>query len=170
LEQSRINVEAKETVKIPKGKAFYDTYEKVLNYAVKSRGKFHSFVQSECLSIDIDKSGNLLNIEVSVDRDHWKVDGDFKLPESAGYRKLKFKDHRLDILGETYHSNEGNSVLHISFTEDNHLKTYEIAENLFADVNVVSELAGLWILHIEDDYGFKKEMAYRKGKKATEKR
>ncbi len=163
MEQNRINIEVIETVKIPKGKAFYDTFEKLLNYAVKSKGTFHSFVQSEFLSIDVDKSGNLLNVEVSVDRNRWEVVPDLAPPKSAGFRTLKFKDLRLNVHGETYRTGQARDFLHIRFRDDNHLQTYEVAENLLVDVNVVSELSGIWILHIDEDCGFKKEMAYRKG-------
>jgi hypothetical protein len=149
------------------GKGFYDNYEGVLNFAVKTRGKFHSYIQSDFLSIDLDKKGELLNIEVSMVRDMWSRERGLAPPQDVPLKKIRFLDYRLNIEGETYHTDESGQLLYICFSEDNHVKTYEIAENLLADVNVVNELAGLWILGVVDDYGFRSEMAFRRGNEAT---
>ncbi len=145
---------------------FYDNHEGVLNFAIKRQGKFNSYIQSQCLSIDVDKKGNLLNIEVSVSRDQWASDDMLIAPPDVPFKKLRFLDYRLNIEGESYYSNQAKDLLYICFSRENHVKTYEIAENLLADVNVVSELAGLWILNIVEDYGFKSEMAFRRGNRA----
>jgi len=165
----RINVEITDTNKIPNGKAFYDNFEKVLNFAIKSRGKFYSYVQSDQFSIDLDRRGNVLNIEVNIGKDYWEVDSNIKPPENVPYKKLRFLDHRLDIVGEAYYTDENHSCLYISFTDDNHFKTYEIARNLIVEVNLVNEISGIWLLDIEEDFGFKNEMEYRKSPKARKK-
>jgi len=167
LDGQRISVDLKDTNKIPIGRGFYDNYEGVLNFAIKTRGKFHSYIQSDCLSMDLDKKGGLLNIEVSVEREMWAIDKKLVPPRDVPLKKLRFLDYRLNIEGESYLTNESRDLLYICFTKDNQVKTYEIAENLLADVNLVSELAGLWILGVVDDYGFKSEMAFRRGNEAT---
>lgn len=166
----RITVDVVDTNRIPNGKAFYDNFEKVLNFAIKSRGKFYSYIQSDQFSIDLDRRGNILNIEVNIGKEFWEIDPSLRPPENCPYQKLRFLDHRLDILGETFYTDESASFLYISFTNDKHFKTCEIARNLLAEVNLVNEIAGLWILDIEDDYGFKNEMAYRKGKATAKKK
>jgi len=150
------------------GRGFYDNVENVLNYVLKTKGKFDSYVQSEHLSIDIDKKGGLLNVEVALERNLWKIDSKLKAPHETPLKKLKFIDTRLNISGESYLTNEAKDLLLIRFADENHVKTYEIAENLLADVNVVSELAGIWIINLQDDYGFKSEMAFRRGAEVTE--
>ena len=144
---------------------FYDNYENILNFAIKTRGKFHSYIQSESLSIDLDKKGKLLNIEVMEAKDLWIPDNRLQVPDDVPFKVLRFLNYRLNISGELYLTNEARNLLYIRFSENDHVKTYEIAENLMADVNLVNELAGLWILNLVDDYGFKNEMAFRKGKK-----
>ncbi|MBU1319113.1 MAG: hypothetical protein KKH67_07945 [candidate division Zixibacteria bacterium] len=164
----RIAVDVQKTNKIPMGRGFYDKYENVLNYVLKTKGKFDSYVQSEFLSIDLDKDGGLLNVEVALERNLWKVDLALKVPHEIPIKRLKFSDTRLNISGESYLTNEAKDLLLIRFADENHIKTYEIAENLLADVNVVSELAGIWIINLQDDYGFKSEMEYRRGAEVTE--
>ena len=163
----RISVDLKNTSKIPIGRGFYENYEGILNFAVRTRGKFHSYIQSDQLSIDISKSGGLLNIEVSVPKDQWVQDKKLAPPQDAPFRKLRFLDFRLNIKDESYLTNESRDLLYVCFSKDSHIKTYEIAENLLVDVNVVSELAGLWVLNVVDDFGFKSEMAFRRGDQAT---
>ena len=163
----RISVDIKDTNKIPMGMGFYDNYEGILNFAVKRKGKFHSYIQSERLSIDVDKHGNLLNIEASVSKDRWVSDHKLVAPQHVPVKDIRFLDYRLNIAGESYYTNDKKDLLYICFSKENHLNTFEIAENLLADVNVVSELAGLWVLNIVEDYGFKSEMAFRRGDKAN---
>ncbi len=141
--------------------------ENLLNFPIKARGKFHSYIQSEFLSIDTDKKGFPLNIEVSVPREEWTADPRIVIPSDAEMSKLRFLDYRLDISGESYFTNERKNLLYICFAQDRHIKTCEIANNLFADVNLVNELVGLWLLNLEEDYEFKAEMAFRKGNKVT---
>jgi hypothetical protein len=154
-----------EAVRIPVGKGFYDNLEETLNYALRARGKFHSYIQSDTLSIDIDKKGFLLNVEISIPKDKWAIDEAMTLPKKAPPSNIRFLDYRLNIAGESYITNAGKNCLRIRFSADSQVRTYEIAKDLLADVNLVSELAGLWILNISDDYGFKGEMAFRKGAK-----
>jgi uncharacterized protein YuzE len=163
----RISVEVKDTNKIPIGKGFYDNSEGILNFAIKTKGKFHSYIQSDCLSMDLDKKGGLLNIEVSVEREAWVEETELAPPGDVACKKLRFLDYRLNIEGESYHTNRSRDLLYICFSDDDHVKTYEIAENLLADVNLVNELAGLWILNLVDDFGFRSEMAFRRGNEAT---
>jgi len=150
------------------GRGFYDNAENVLNYVLKTKGKFHAYVQSEYLSIDLDKKGGLLNVELALERDLWIVDPKLKAPEHVPLMKLRVLDRRLNISGESYFTNEARDALLIRFSDENHIKVYEIAENFFAEVNLVQELAGLWITNIEDDFGFKSEMAYRRGAQVKE--
>jgi uncharacterized protein YuzE len=163
----RISVEVKDTNKIPIGKGFYDNSEGILNFAIKTKGKFHSYIQSDCLSMDLDKKGGLLNIEVSVEREAWVEETELAPPGDVACKKLRFLDYRLNIEGESYHTNRPRDLLYICFSDDDRVKTYEIAENLLADVNLVNELAGLWILNLVDDFGFRSEMAFRRGNEAT---
>jgi len=159
----RISVDVKGTKNIPQAKGFYDLMENLLNFPIKTEGKFHSYIQSEYLSIDTDKKGFPLNVEVSCPRDDWTADPRIVVPSGTKKSKLHFLDHRLDISGESYFTNEKKNLLYICFAQDRHVKTFEIAENILADVNLVNELVGLWLLNIEEDYEFKAEMAFRKG-------
>jgi hypothetical protein len=49
------------------------------------------------------------------------------------------------------------------FTSENISYFYKIAQNLIFEVNVMDELSAVWVLNLIEDYGFKKEMQYRKG-------
>ena len=161
----RISVDVAGAKKIPQAKGFYDLMEDTLNFPIKARGKFHSYIQSEYLSIDIDKKGFPLNVEVSLPRGDWTADPRIVVPVGAEMSKLRFLDYRLDISGESYFTNEKKDLLYICFAQEQHVKSFEIAENILADVNLVNELVGLWLLNLEEDYEFKAEMAFRKGAK-----
>ncbi len=107
MKDCRISVDLKRTNKIPMGRAFYDTYEAILNFAMKSRGKFHSYIQSDNLSMDLDKKGFLLNIEVMVSKDEWTPDSKLAPPENVPFKKLRFLAFRAtewtdDIVYQAY--------------------------------------------------------------------
>ena len=163
MSDCRISVDVADAKRIPRAKGFYDNIENLLNFPIKARGSFHSYIQSDRMSMDIDKKGFLLNIEISVPKDEWVADDRITPPSAGGLAKLRFLDYRLNISGESYFTNREKNLLYICFAQDKHVKTLEIAENLLADVNVVNELVGLWLLDLDEDFGFKKEMAFRKG-------
>ena len=92
-----------------------------------------------------------------------------KLDETATYDGAHYplfanRGESLEVEPEGFYTNEARDMVCIRFTSENVSYHYRVAQNLLFEVNVMDELSAIWILDLEEDYGFKKEMRYRKGK------
>lgn len=156
-----------ETEKVPASRAFYDTFEKSMNVVIKARGKFYSYIQGQDYSVDLSKKGKVLGIEVHSDRDSWQVDPTLDIPEKAEPREIHIMEHRMEIEPQGFYTNQDKSVCCMRFTDEKVSYKYAIAHNLLFEVNVMDELSAIWILDILEDFGYKKEMKYRKGQSVS---
>lgn len=164
---SHIRLAIHDTKRIPAARGFYDVMENSLNFVIKARGKFYSYVQGEDYSIDLDKKGNVLGVELYLERDAWVVVPELLLDNDHEIKRIRILEHRLDVEPVGIYTNEAKDVCCIRFTDEKVSYKYMVAQNLLFEVNVVDELSAVWLLNLEEDFGFKKEMKYRKGKKAT---
>jgi hypothetical protein len=159
-----IRLAISETEKVPSARGFYDNMENSLNVVIKARGKFYSYIQGNDYSLDMDRRGRILGIELYLSRDKWVVDPKLAPPEKCQMRQIQILEHRLEVEQEGFYTNEARDIVCIRFTRENLSYYYKIAQNLLFEVNVLDELSAIWVLNLEEDYGFKKEMRYRKGK------
>jgi len=148
--------------RIPNARGFYDNMESSLNVVVKSRGTFHSYIQGSDYSIDLDRMGRVLGLELYTSKDNWTVVPELITPNGCEPRKIRFLDFRKEIEPISFLTNPDKNLCCIKFTEENVTYMYAIAKNLVAEVNVMDELSALWILNLVDDYGFKEETKFRK--------
>jgi len=159
----QIRLAISESGKLPSAKGFYDAMEKSLNVVIKSRGKFYSYIQGQDYSLDLDKKGRLLGIEIYKPRDEWLTDKEMVLPEKIENKQIQIMEHRLEVEPLGFFTNNGKDQVCLRFTKEKVSYMYKVAQNLVFEVNVMEELSAVWILDLVDDFGFKKEMKYRKG-------
>jgi len=159
-----IRLAISETEKIPSARGFYDNMENSLNMVIKARGKFYSYVQGKDYSLDLDRRGKILGIEIYVPREEWIVDRELVPPAKCEMRQIQVLEHRVEVEPKGFYTNEAKNLACIRFTSEKISYFYKVAQNLLFEVNVLEELSAVWILNLEEDYGFKKEMKYRKGK------
>ncbi len=160
----QIRLAIAETDKVPKARGFYDTMEETLNVAIKARGKFFSYIQGQDYSIDLDRKGRLLGVEIYASRKDWEIVPDMMEPENPGPKLIRILEHREEYEPIGFFTNKKRNLCCMRFTEEKVSYFYLVAENLVFEVNVMDELSAVWILDLIEDFGFKKEMQYRKGK------
>lgn len=164
---SHIRLAIHDTKRIPAARGFYDVMENSLNFVIKARGKFYSYVQGEDYSIDLDKKGNILGVELYLERDAWQVVPELVVGDEHEIKRIRILEHRLDLEPAGIYTNDDRDLCCIRFTHEKVSYKYQVAQNLLFEVNVVDELSAVWLLNLEEDFGFKKEMKYRKGGKVT---
>jgi hypothetical protein len=158
----QIRLAISESDKVPSAKGFYDAMEKSLNFVIKFDGKFFSYIQGQDYSLDLDKKGRLLGIEIYKSRDEWTTDKEMVLPKKIEKRQIHIKEHRLEVEPLGFFTNNGKNQVCLRFTKEKVSYLYQVAQNLLFEVNVMDELSAVWLLDLVDDFGFKKEMKYRK--------
>lgn len=149
-------------------RAFYDNMEGSLSVGVKRKGKFYSYIEAECFSFDLARGGKLLNIDVWKPKDDWEVEKNLAPPDDFERQNVIFLDFRLKTDPASYYTNPQRNLLHIRFSSGRVSRFVSPANSLIFELSEDNELMGLWITEIEEDYGFRKEAAWRKSIKAIE--
>lgn len=158
-----IHLAIKETRRIPEARAFYDTMEETLNVVIRTSGKFYSYIQGEKYSIDLDRRGNVLGMEIFAPQEEWDVIPGLTPPEKVELRKIRILEHRKEIEPLGFFTDAQGRFCCMRFTEENVSYHFMVAQDLVFEVNVMDELSAVWALNLVQDFGFKKEMKYRKG-------
>jgi hypothetical protein len=158
-----IHLAISETKRIPEARAFYDTMEETMNVVIRTSGKFYSYIQGEKYSIDLDRRGNILGMEIFAPVKEWKVVSDLMPPDKFELRKIRILEHRKEFEPIGFFTNKKISFCCMRFTEEKVSYYYKAAQDLIFEVNVMDELSAVWALNLVQDFGFKREMKYRKG-------
>jgi len=152
-----------EAQRVPQARGFYDTLEESLNIVIKARGKFYSYIQGQHYSVDLDRRGRLLGIEIFLPRKEWIVKSDLMISNDCPPRQISILEHRLEVEPLGIFTTHNRNICRLAFTEEKISYKYRVAQNVIFEVNVLDELSAIWMLNLEDDFGFKKEMDFRKG-------
>ncbi len=142
-------------------RAFYDNMENALSVGIKLRGKFHSYIEAKYFSFDLTRNGKLLQVDVWKPKSEWIVEENLVPPEKPAKENIVFLDFRLKTDPASYYTNPQRSILHIRFASGQIARFVSPANSLIFELSTADELVGLWITNIEDDYGFRKETAWR---------
>jgi len=150
---------------IPFGRGFYQVEEEVLYLPVEyywPPKRFYSYLDSEAVSLHLDRNGRLIFIEVAVPRRRWQVLDEFTTPDLVWPGKVKFADFRQTITEPNIFCDCTRRKLLIMFenAQADHNNIY-IAENLIGQVAGGGYLTAIWAIDIIDDFAGRKIAAWR---------
>lgn len=147
------------------GRGFYQLEEESLYIQVApfSAGKrFFSYLESDTVRLDIDRTGRLLFVEVSEPRRNWLETDPLPRPvrpDRADVRFLQFRDRMVqpDLLTDKH-----RTVLLLVFSDLGRIRWYELAEDISIGVDSESQLSAIWVGRIVDDLAGRQISAHRK--------
>lgn len=148
------------------GRGFYQLEEDALYVQVGSFGpdrKYFSYLESETVRLDIDRSGRLMFIEVSTARRTWPVEKHLSPPKSVEPADIYWLDFRSTIGAPTIATNPGRTLLNLIFQNDKQSQSYYLADTVVIDITNDNQLSGIWITDIIDDRAGAEIAAFRKG-------
>ncbi|MEW5797113.1 MAG: hypothetical protein AB1772_12250 [Candidatus Zixiibacteriota bacterium] len=147
------------------GRGFYQLEEDALYVQVgeyhNNRG-FFNYLESEYVRFDIDKTGCLMLIEVSLPRRHWVVDPRFAPPTIAEPADIRWLDFRARFPEPRLVTNAKQTALHLQFSTGTSWRWYGLAEAVLLQVDQNHNLAGMLITGIEDDLAGRQIAAFRR--------
>ena len=85
------------TEKLPLGRGFYQLEEEILFLPVEypnEKIRFFSYLESDTISLHIDRNGRLIFIELSLPRRRWEFRENLVLPEKSKSADIRFLDFR----------------------------------------------------------------------------
>ncbi|MEW6015891.1 MAG: hypothetical protein AB1690_11265 [Candidatus Zixiibacteriota bacterium] len=150
---------------IPAGRGFYQLEEESLYLPVihaDSDRHFFSYLDSETVSLQLDREGRLIFIEVPVPRRRWHLRQNLVHPEKAEPVDIRFIDFRTSFPAPTLFCSPYRNELLIRFQRDVAEQNCYLAENLIAQVSAENRLVAIWAFDILDDLAGREISAWRR--------
>ena len=150
---------------IPAGRGFYQLEEEALYLPIihpSHDRHFFSYLDSETVSLQFDREGRLIFIEIPVPRRRWHLRQNLVHPEKADAADVRFLDFRSSFAPPTLICSQYRNQLLIRFQRGPAEHNYYLAENLIAQVTSANELAAIWAFEIVDDIAGKEISAWRR--------
>ncbi len=157
--------------KFPVGRGFYQLEEDELYIPVEypgEKGRFFSYLDSETVSMQIDRDGRLIFIEVVLPRRRWQAKGSFVPPESVEPADVRFLDFRDSLKRPAIYCDKSRHDIMIRFLKGPADQNLKIARNVIVQVDAQSRLVALWVFGITDDIAGKEIATWRKEFHKTE--
>jgi hypothetical protein len=152
-------------------RGFYQVEEDSLYVPIFPGGRFFSYLDSPQLTLDVDRKGQLLFIQVHMPRRSWTRRKDLKPPSGAEPADIRLLNFRNSLPNSRLDTSADRSILRISFFEETSSgkggtkrsnEIYQVAEDLVFEVTPEKELASIWITSIKHDRAAKGMAAWRK--------
>ena len=153
------------TEQLAPGRGFYQLEEDILYVQIgtfSSERKFYSFIESESLRLDIDKSGHLIFLEYKIPRRQWKVDENFILPTDLQPADLRWTDFRERVNDPFVKTNKNKTGICLRFGKYSPEFSFYLADFVFLQTDKSNHLAAIWVDDITDDIAGREIAAFRK--------
>jgi hypothetical protein len=150
---------------LPPSRGFYQLEEETLYLPIAypdKQNRFFSFLESETVSLQFDRQGRLILIEVNLPRRRWTAKDDLIFPESATAADIRFLDFRQSFNRPTIFCDNPHQKILIRFSRDLSSHNYFLAEGLIAQVSADNRLVALWASDIIDDFAGREIAEWRK--------
>ncbi len=168
----RVNVSTPSAT-IPRGRGFYQLEEEELYLPVvqnpEQKARFFSYLESDNISLQLDRDGRLIFIEAAVPRRRWVEWQDLTIPDKVRTADIRFLDFRDSLPITEIFCNPTRQLLKLQFERSTNGPFYYLAENLIAQTDSQSNLTAIYVIDIIDDLAGREIAAWRKavyGKKS----
>jgi hypothetical protein len=154
------------SVTIPRGRGFYQLEEEELYlpliHAAKQKAKFFSYLESENISLQFDREGRLIFIEITLPRRRWEERADLALPHKARTADIRFLDFRNSLPPARIFCDPTGQSLMLRFAHSTNGPLYYLAENLIAQLDNNNHLTAIYATDITDDLAGREIAFWRK--------
>jgi len=150
---------------IPVGRGFYQLEEDELYVPVEypgNKARFFSYLDSETVSIQLDREGRLIFVQVSLPRRRWKARSGFVAPEAAEPADIRFLDFRDSFKKPAIFCDKKRQNVMIQFLKEPATHNYRIAGNVIVQISEENRLVALWVFDLTDDIAGQEIAAWRK--------
>lgn len=154
------------SVTIPRGRGFYQLEEEELYLPViqtpERKSRFFSYLESDNVSLQLDRDGYLIFIEVAVPRRRWTKQQGFSIPHNVRTADIHFLDFRDSLSDPEIYCDPTRQLLKLQFMHSISGPFYYLAENLIAQISSQNRLTAIWVTDIIGDLAGREIAAWRK--------
>lgn len=139
---------------IPSGRGFYQLEEESLYLTIEypgSQKRFYSYLDSEMVSLHLDRAGRLIFIEVDIPRRRWKIKDNFVSPEIAKPAEARFLNFRKSLANPKVFCDFNRDNLLILFNNSSAEHNIYLADNIIAQITSSGLLTAIWASDFTDD-------------------
>lgn len=150
---------------IEPGRGFYQLEEDVLYVQVgefESGKRFYSYLESSNFSMEFDRDGRLIFIELNLPRRLWPVDESIVWPSSVEPADIRWLDFRAHLDMPQISTNDDRSMVAIRLSDKKSAKAFYLASTVALLVDSENLPVGLMIRDINDDLAGAEIAAFRK--------
>ena len=136
---------------VQKSNILYHEVPKVLNIYIKKDKEQQEYAESIGFPtiIDLDKKGDILNIEILHHSSRWSIDNALKPPKDVKKGRVFIEQEEEDPIDKgEYYTNKNKKLLYIQIEKEKPSQSIEIAENVILDITPKNKLGGIWILNL----------------------
>lgn len=147
------------------GRGFYQLEEDSLYLQLQSPStdsRFFSYLESDIMRIDLDRSGRMLFLELNAGRHTWPVDERLKLPNSIGYADIRWLDFRRQIPAPSLSTTSDRATLTITFESSPAARSFHLSSSVIIQTTTEDCLHSIIITDIVDDLAGQEIAAFRK--------
>jgi hypothetical protein len=147
------------------GRGFYQLEEDALYVPIgpgHDYRRYFSYLESETVRFDIDRSGRLMLFEVDFPRRRWRVEENLPVPTIAEAADVRWLDFRSRIEAPELITNRRRTRLQLRFSPHGSWRWYALAESVFVQVDQEHRMVSIMVTEIEDDLAGRRIAAFRK--------
>ncbi len=156
----------------PLGRGFYQLEEEILYLPVEypdGRAKFFSYIESETISLQFDRDGRLIFVELTLPRRHWIVHPEVSFPRNAEPADIRFLDFRENMNNPIVSCDQYRQNIRIEFSSLVPASTFYLAKNLIGQVSADDYLIAIWATDFVEDLAGREIASWRKSIRAGQK-
>jgi len=165
LKAIKINISTP-SVNIPRGRGFYQLEEEELYFPIiytkNERNRFFSYLESDAVSLQLDREGRLIFIVITIPRRRWKDNAKSNSPDKVQTADIRFLDFRSSFPNPKIYCDPTRQNILLKFDSNVSGQCYYMAENLIAQINPKGHLSTIWATDIVDDLAGQEIAAWRK--------
>ncbi|HDL01536.1 MAG TPA: hypothetical protein ENH23_04810 [candidate division Zixibacteria bacterium] len=141
---------------VKSGRGFYQLDEESLFVQIglfTEKKHFFNYLENDCVLFDLDRTGQLIFIEISKAKRHWIIDDFLTSPtdaETADIRWLNFREKLPDVLIKTDNNFE---IVKLEFQKNNSPLYFIISESVLVETDHAHSLTAVWVTSYEEDAG-----------------
>jgi len=154
------------SVTIPRGRGFYQLEEESLYLPIihspGKKSRFFSYLESDYVSLQFDRDGRLIFIEITLPRRRWKERTDFEIPQNGRTADIRFLDFRNSLPDSKIYCDKTSQSLMLEFMPSTDGPMYYLAENIIARLDNQNHLTAIYAIDIIDDIAGQEIAAWRK--------
>ena len=150
------------------GRGFYQLDEESLFVQIgqfTEKKHFFNYIENDNVLLDLDRTGQLIFIEIYKAKRHWVVDENLTPPKNAEMADIRWLNFRQKVKPAEIITDEEQKVVKLQFEVISNPLYFILAESVIAETDEAHTLTALWVTSYDEDAGGKQIKHFRRSQR-----